>query len=145
VKALFLDFDGVLNSHKSWLRDKPEIWNHIDPEAMENLKEILARISELKIVISSTWRFMMPLEKFRDFLQGFEIEKNRIIGYTPGRMSRYRGHEIKSWLAENPEVEKFVILDDDNDMNPLLKHLVQTDGKVGLTKADAEEVIRRLE
>jgi hypothetical protein len=29
-----------------------------------------------------------------------------------------RGHEVQYWLDEHPEVERYVILDDDNDFLP---------------------------
>ena len=58
--------------------------------------------------------------------------------------ARPRGEEIAAWLAQHPNVTRFVILDDDKDMLDLLPHLVHCDNRQGVTDELASEVIRRL-
>ena len=147
MKTLFLDFDGVLNSDKSWNKYRPETWKHIDPDAMANLREILEAVPDLKIVISSTWRRMMTIDEFRKFLSKWGISEEVVIDYTPNGKhlsDDIRGHEIAGWLTLHPNVTKFVILDDDNDMDELMDNLIQTDHKIGLTEKDVKRVVDKL-
>jgi len=70
------------------------------------------------------------------------------IGRTPHKWYlRSRGEEIKSWLDEykDQNIESFVIIDDCNDMDPYMDHLVQTDHKIGLQDQDVEKAIKILE
>jgi hypothetical protein len=56
-----------------------------------------------------------------------------------------RGAEIKIWLDEHPEVEKFVILDDDDlRIEEYLPYHVKTTFKYGLTREKAVEAIKIL-
>jgi uncharacterized protein YaaR (DUF327 family) len=132
MKIIFLDIDGVLNNYNtlgerlSWESDSVKILNRI-------IKETGA-----EIVLSSTWR---KLKSYRNIIKN--DMKINYIGKTPS-LYKKRGIEIQTWLDENPGVEKFVILDDDSDMEHLMPHLLQTDGEFGLTNEIADEAIKRL-
>ncbi len=65
---------------------------------------------------------------------------------TPRLPEQTRGAEIAKWLGdyERHKIQSFVILDDDKDMDSLSIRLVQTQGHVGLTMADAERAIAML-
>lgn len=57
--------------------------------------------------------------------------------------SKERGKLIKSWLAEHPGIKKYVVVDDlDLDFSGL--PFVKTDGKIGLTDENVDEIIRLL-
>jgi hypothetical protein len=56
-----------------------------------------------------------------------------------------RGLEIQEWLDAHPEVERFVILDDECDMAHLEPFMVKTKFDCGLTEQDAEKAIAILE
>lgn len=60
-----------------------------------------------------------------------EIE---VLGKTP-YLGTKRGIEIQQWLDDNEDknIESFVILDDDMDMEHLMEHGVFTDTDIGLT------------
>jgi hypothetical protein len=134
--VLFLDIDGVLNSG-SFRYTQPfgtlEI-DMFDPTAVATLNDITRRWG-LKLVISSSWRAMPDLAAVLGS-KGIEAE---VIGVTPSEAGP-RGAEIAAWLAEHPEVTRFVILDDDCDMGPLLDHLVQTDHRYGLRAEHVAQV-----
>jgi len=51
-----------------------------------------------------------------------------------------RGHEIRAWL-ENRDVNQFVILDDDPDMEPLSDNLILTSFEHGLQDEHVEQII----
>lgn len=128
MRFIFLDFDGVLNSH-DWLKRRPSKieWaaqmdispeefthNHvewalrsIDPDAVLALNRLVT-MTGARVVVSSTWRTMYPLPKLNRMLRylGFE---HLLLGTTPEGMSARlpggivhgtrRGEEIKAWLT----------------------------------------------
>ena len=61
---LFLDIDGVLNTTRygfyledNNMVDEDEEGALFDPEAVKNLASIIENVPDVKIIISSTWRF----------------------------------------------------------------------------------------
>ena len=153
MKIVFLDFDGVLNSHDflyRWqekaAREAVEFTGNehlmLDPVAVKRINGILATTGA-KVVISSSWRHGWTIERLREILvaAGFVGE---VIDYTP-RYGKSRGHEIDEWLQDHDEGhDPFVILDDDMDMNHMMKHLVKTTFARGLLDIHVEEAIDRL-
>jgi hypothetical protein len=149
MKIIFLDIDGVLNSHKTFdnskRKQKDYVWKEtddIDPDNVAQLNRIL-NITNAFIVISSSWRNGRSVELLKTIAQKVRIDSTRIIDKTP-TLTRDRGDEIKLWLKKNRQVKKFVILDDDSDMGSLKKHLVQTDPSIGLSEQIADIVIKKL-
>lgn len=65
------------------------------------------------------------------------------MGYTP-ILHTSRGKEIKEYLSKLEEQPNFIILDDDTDMEDLIDYLIKTNIKVGLTKENTEEGIKKL-
>ena len=135
--------DGCMNSGKGWKRDDPEDWAYWTPECVEMFRGLMALLPDVKIVISSSWRHVLPVEAFRSMFKEVGL-KAEIIGMTPLIWPGVRGGEIKAWLDANPGVVDFVILDDDADMVPLMNHLVQTKFESGLTDCEVEDILRRL-
>ena len=105
-----------------------------------------------KVVISSTWRGHGA--EYMQKVLDFEGVKCEVIGETiynhkqiyEDRIPLYswhydrdvmRGEQIKLWLEQHPEVEKYVILDDDADM--LLEqefNFIHVDNEYGFTRKD---------
>ena len=142
MKALFLDVDGVLNTEDSLgeaENDDDFIFakngaSSLEKRCIQNLVTILVKTGA-KIVVTSTWR-MFPdmLEFLTETLDHFyrsEMEritntrgenvsliKSGIIGSTmdagPPPFGGGRGLEVKVWLENHPECERFVIVDDDH-------------------------------
>lgn len=155
---VFLDIDGVLNtlmidtkpfeSSGQISRDGfyyelcfPEDKRVSNRQAVMWLNK-LCKETNAKIVISSTWRmgingFKLTKEALRNTGLLEEIE---IIGQTE-ILNQYdfniRGREIENYLDNHPEINRYVILDDDNDMLPnQINHLVQTDTDYGFGYKD---------
>jgi len=146
---LFLDIDGVLNSQR-YLRAMGSSWDNdslpesqIDPAAVELLDQVLARTSA-RIVVSSTWRLSHTPHALDAMLVKRGLRAGHVIDRTADLHGRPRGDEIKLWL-DTHECGRFVILDDDSDMGPLLHRLVQTDGAIGLQPEHVERVVALLE
>lgn len=122
IKVIFLDIDGVLNIIS---QDHDIFGGVFHKHFVVNLKRIIDNTGA-KIVISSTWRYD-GLKKMKDMWVHRELP-GEVIDITPDTydlvnlgLFRYydevdRGHEISFWLEQHPEVENYVILDDDNDM-----------------------------
>ena len=152
MKLVFLDVDGVLNSTAYLLGPprKPTLHEEGISRSMVEHLNLLLRATGAKVVISSTWRCYVPLPKLVEMLErrGFQGE---VIGQTPDMPGMDRGVEIEAWLEaydENPEgedIEAFVIIDDNADMEPHMARLVQTDAAFGLTSAEVTEAFRVLE
>lgn len=159
MKILFMDVDGVLNCENT--PDRCGIYIGIEDDKVELLKQIIDA-TDAKIVLSSTWRLGFNnkghrLEHHAEYLKdklaryGLEIyDKTKDLS----RHGELRGKEINEWLSRHPEVEQWVVLDDewftDFNMYDIGKHLVSTwfytvREKGGLTKGSVEEAIRILQ
>lgn len=166
LKVLFLDIDGVLNSaasatfwhshrdqskwemYASWTGTLKEyLAQEFDPMAISNLEELVRRVPEVQIVVSSTWRIGETAESLKKIFQPFELISSRIVGCTPiFRENRHRGNEIQHWLDQHPDTLSYVILDDDSDMlESQFPYFVDTDYRNGFTFLDmlkAEKILK---
>lgn len=151
MKVIFLDIDGVLNSDEYF--DKIEklniqgIQSEIDVEKIKLLKRALDETGA-KVVLSSSWRYTRKVQNLKELLANFEIYTES-TPYIHGK----RGLEIKQWLLDNPEVEDFVILDDEifeSYDEELLKKLIKiSNGNgynfgEGLLPKDIDKIIEKL-
>jgi hydroxymethylpyrimidine pyrophosphatase-like HAD family hydrolase len=128
-KILFCDIDGVLIVNGTFSQ-----------AAVKNLNELLTKEPELKIVISSSWRHN-GLQFVKDMFKYQGINEHKIVGVTDPINRDSRGHHIERYLQDHKEIDKFVILDDKNDMDKVLNHLVQTNPYVGLTGSDVNKTL----
>ena len=170
-RFLFLDIDGVLTTirHADFLIDNDEDEYDeyeaiFDPETVANLTYIINKVSDVKIVISSTWRFkgwdwlnrmwekrQMPGKLFSitpvlDFISFKKLmdQSDHQSTFPYG----IKGLEIDEWLKQNVKREDlyyYAILDDDVYF---LTHQAQYAAFCnpfnGLTKELAERVIEIL-
>lgn len=126
MKVIFLDVDGVLNSTYSdsiSTGEKGWMWDTVSEYHLEKLKRIVDK-TDAKIVLSSSWRVYHPLltgdGEITDELLKILVHKLDIFGLsiydvTPELRLQIRGNEIKQWLDNHSEVEKYVIIDDEYD------------------------------
>ncbi|RXT06434.1 HAD domain-containing protein [Ammoniphilus sp. CFH 90114] len=146
MKVIFLDIDGVMITGSYRKISSQYDGYAFDPTAVEHLKEIIVKTGTY-IVVSSTWR-KAGFARLKTMFEANGIYEG-LIGQTPVLEYSRRGEEIKEYLAEaqydpTTKVEKFVILDDLNDMGELLPYLVQTNWMVGLNQEAKEKVIEML-
>jgi hypothetical protein len=155
MKVIFLDIDGVLNV----IPQGHDRWGAIfHSHFVDNLNTIIKETGA-KIVITSTWRMGNELIGMKQMW----LDRNlpgEVVGITPNFMRHYgttlcRGKEIDAYLKEHPEIENFVIIDDDSDMEPhQLENFVMTSGNsnhedcidigYGLTKECSDWAIKIL-
>jgi hypothetical protein len=166
VKVLFLDFDGVLNnqaylisSSKRERRDMTDLerrLDHIDPDAVERLNEVVDR-TDCAVVVSSTWRVLNTKQDLQHYLE-LKGYRYTLLGCTPRswivppeeRPYKQRGSEIQMWIeawdANNPDdlVDCIAIVDDDRDMIPFMDRLVNTYFTTGLRDEHVEQLVSLL-
>ena len=143
LNVIFLDIDGVLNSpnytkkFKEMKTRKGRIYKNIDDNALNYLKELQNRY-DAKIVLTSTWRKWrnpISIDKFKKSIKENPItEDERTEDYANLRTLyeklrleydldlddmtddlQNRMLEIQLYLLLHKEIEKFVILDDDDE------------------------------
>jgi hypothetical protein len=158
--VLFLDMDGVMNDHSKL----PSGYCGIHPEKVELLNWLFAEVPDLRIVLSTSWRYMIL--KGEMTLKGFEMLmlihgiqcQGRVIGYTvaDGAVEDEPDHQdalawekaglsmrhkqIMRYVEENG-ITRFAVVDD----LPLdVPNLVQTSYNAGMDYRDACEIKRIL-
>lgn len=149
MNIIFLDIDGVLNSRRKLIEvykktHRPHSgFNYpFDEKCLINL-QTLVKLTNSKIVITSTWRKEQEgRETLLKALKDYNIEQE-VIGYTPV-LNSTRGEEIKEYLKQFVEIPNFIIIDDDSDMEELIDRLVLTNGQVGLTQENIDKGISLL-
>lgn len=135
LRVLFLDIDGVLNTHRTCLalggtpmpgdRDR---YHLLDPLGLSMLRG-LCEAGNISVVLSSTWRITCDWRELGPDL-GLPM-----IGATP-RLPGVRGSEIKAWLDAHPDCLAYAIIDDDRDMLDVQRErFVHVNGEEGVTFA----------
>jgi hypothetical protein len=146
MKVLFLDIDGVVNNRRSAAHYSYRGAIGIDPH-LAFLVGKLVMDTDIKVVLSSSWRHWPEgREEIRKQVVDF-IDITPTLPRPPGMGRDYceRGREIKAWLDGHPEVTKYAIVDDDNDMLPeQQKHFFKTSFEIGITQATCDRIKRHL-
>lgn len=150
MKVIFLDIDGVLVNLPALQAGRVDDGNcRAAPECVRWLNWITEQTSA-RIIVSSNWRKFHTLPRLRAFLRRWGVTAP-ILGVTPDLSERRtvyvavpRGLEIQAAIHARPQIERFVILDDDADMTGLMGQLVQTCYETGLTEADARRCVELL-
>lgn len=137
MRIIFLDIDGVLNGHERFGNG----YCGIRRENVDNLNLILEAVPAARLVISSSWRYMiqpksMTLEGFTNLLLSHGVDllikkasqgdmlreptyESKLVGHTLGDEDvggcNGRGQQIMHWLVTNsfnPRFDRHVVLDD---------------------------------
>lgn len=134
MKVLFLDIDGVLNSHRSFIAANNDAFPDLSIRGMKKIDHVgvgllrkMCSLTDIKIVVSSTWRMGHTVD---ELAKAFDLP---IIDATPV-LDTIRGHEIQHWLDRHPDVTNYAIVDDDSDMlESQLPFFVKTSHYDGVT------------
>jgi hypothetical protein len=132
--VIFLDIDGVLNSRST---PNPRKFPYIvDAGLLSRFKTLVGR-TEASVVLASTWRYD-PVGLLAARHHGVLFED--VIPDFPGRPRR---DEILSWLAQHRDVDRYAVIDDEDDELDELP-LFQPSPATGLTEEIAAGVERYL-
>jgi len=139
MKVIFLDVDGVLNHGKQIEK--------VEDDKIGLLNQIV-KATNAEIVLSSDWRYWLNTDDEDVILLERKLSSVGIdiMSSTPITKHGYRGAEIYQWINEwnGEQIEKFVILDDRDDMKPYMNRLVQTSFDLGLQEKHVKRVIQLL-
>lgn len=156
-KIIFLDVDGVLNNDASveyyggfggFFQEEDVVTEQNirwDREAVDNLRLIVEN-TDAKIVMSSTWRTYLSVDKFREMFVVYGWSDAPVIDRTPNFYSEIgrspsRGIEVNAWINDN-DVDRYVIIDDINQFLPdQQEFFINTWPLDGLTFDDAIQAI----
>lgn len=125
--VLFLDIDGVLH------RGTTGTVRHAAA-----LAEVLAKFPEVRIVVSSTWRFQNSLKDLKGWFPPSLAQK--MVDVTPvlEHGKHLRQQEIEAWLSRHP-TKHWLALDDEAALfEPGYAKLLLTDPTTGLTRSDLQ-------
>ena len=143
---IFLDIDGVLNRRSDW--DKKFYMN---PECLQAFDELINKLHkkyDLRIILSSTWRFAMSNDENDSVLLPLNTVLHKynlgIYGSTV-KSNKTRQEEIEYYIRRNG-VHKYVILDDDASLFPDRSriNIYFTDYKKGLSNKEVRAVIKSI-
>jgi HAD domain in Swiss Army Knife RNA repair proteins len=124
TKAIFLDIDGVLNCDRT---PNPRKFPYIvDAGLLERFKALVAR-TDAQVVLSSTWRYD-PIGLCAARHHGIPFDD-----VIPDLPDRPRRDAILFWLQANPHVDRYAVIDDEDDELDDLP-LFQPSSATGLTE-----------
>lgn len=118
MKVIFLDFNGILDTYENI--------DVIDSDNLNRLKRIVDECNAKVVLTTSNknnyYRSGMIRGILKYIIDSLLEAGIDVIGMVP--MLDSREDEIRAYLEMHPEVEEFVILDDDYDMPSFRDNLI---------------------
>ena len=149
MKVIFLDLDGVVN-------DADPHGLLIKEEYVDQLKKLIAA-TNAKVVITSRQRDNALINNsfaledsycYNAYIKPLLEMGIDVFGYTPRikceKEEKERELEIESYLDAHPEIEEYVIIEDDYVMERLFDHQIFIEYSDGFTSEYLEPAIRIL-
>ena len=150
MNVIFLDYDGVVNT-PMWNEDGNKCrYNFPDDNKVNNFQAVqwiseLCEKCDYSIVVTSTWK---NDPNYKECLINGGLRPGiKILGKTErpagtNRVDFSRGEEIEQYLKYHPEIEKYLIIDDEDDFtDEQKKHFIKTRHDVGFQKADFRKAV----
>lgn len=141
-RICFLDYDqdGVVNT-PMWNAEGTVCSYGFPNQGKVNNFQAVQWLSEAcqkfgyDIVVTSTWRLD---DNYKECLINGGLRKGiEVLGRTPRFSGQPRGTEIKAYLEEHPEIQYYVIVDDEADMLPeQMSHFIKTNGDTGFNLSE---------
>lgn len=147
-RAIFLDFDGVLHPPSAIAGARPPLepngiregW----PGTFKHLgivAEMLRGRADIAVVVSSSWRMFLSDEQLGVLLELI----HPWYGGSIGSPYEARSTAIQTWLARNPGITDFVVLDDKPeyfiDAAKAWPTLILCNSERGLCEARAQQAL----
>lgn len=159
TKIIFLDFDGVLlpdNQAVDQSNQGLTMSNYLstvefDRDCVLHLNALLLA-SHAEIVLSTSWAQGHSIGDLSNCLMRNGIDPGHLFEYddpsekaymTP-RSSSSRSKQIEDWIAQHPEVNNWVALDDDSSVLHLGAHSVRTNPARGFDSEALNKAVKIL-
>ncbi|WP_255992034.1 HAD domain-containing protein [Chitinolyticbacter albus] len=138
---LFLDFDGVLHPMS------PSSFNMLPFELLPRFEAVLRDYPSVKVVISSSWREIMPWEELLGLFS--EDLRDRLLGATPvlaASTPYLRQAEIELWVQQHATVSvPWIAIDDIPTLfDPASENVLYCDSERGFDEAVERQLRQRL-
>lgn len=132
--VIFLDVDGVLNTRSSCVHAPSGIYVGVDEARVLVLANVMKAVCADGVVLTSTWKNMKEDEEDYIYLvDGLSKQGIHILGKTEEERTSQREEGILRFLELHPEIEEYVILDDQHygfeDYRKLWENFIDTGGK----------------
>ena len=142
---IFLDVDGVLNKEVDWAKKMYSL----NPECVSAFIDLLSKLPDPKIVLSSTWRNGIARDgttavHIEDLLGALAPAGIKELDRTAFSPDGSRSKEIDYYLRRHPE-DSYIILDDDPTLFEEGKgtpYLYLTNARSGLTTDDVKKIMK---
>jgi hypothetical protein len=139
-RLCFLDYDGVVNT-PMWNAEGTVCSYGFAKEGKVNNFQAVQWLSEAcqkfgyDIVVTSTWRLW---DNYKECLINGGLRKGiEVLGRTPRFSGLPRCAEIKAYIEEHPEIQYYVIVDDEADMlTEQMGHFIMTNGDTGFNLSE---------
>ena len=142
---IFLDIDGVMVPASGW--KVPENLDDGFPvftkEATEALRKIIS--DSTNVILSTSHRDRFTIDEWKKIFErrGIKIANLSRLGSNVN-FEKKRKDELLEWFNAHPVTDKFVIIDDDKNLNALpeylKRNLVLTSPHIGLTHEHIEQI-----
>ena len=138
---VFCDVDGVLNFHQA----HPNGYCGTYPECVKQFNRILDEFPDLKLVISSAWRYLvysgsMNITGLENLFLSHGLNcRHKILDVTRKDLDENdsRENQIMEYV-DRYKLNKWIVID---DLDLKIDNFFRTNGEVGLTKQDADAII----
>ncbi|WP_292219584.1 HAD domain-containing protein [Butyrivibrio sp.] len=131
--VVFLDIDGVLNTRTTCERT-PSYYHGVDDSRAELLSKAMKTVGASGVVLTTDWKTLK--EDDEDFIylkRKLGKQGIYILGKTEEKRASDREEGVKDYLEEHPEIDEFVILDDNkfdfDRYDNLWERFLFTDGR----------------
>jgi hypothetical protein len=159
MKIIFLDIDGVLN-HDQTMSITPGGWKGLSINLVSRLGLITKKTGAV-VVLTTSWRndwdknvenrnpdgeyLYRKLSKEKVFI----LDKTKDFSEDQRGAYFYRGKEIVDYLQNHPEIESYIVVDDNefdfaDHPEAILPYFIQTDSNVGLSMDNMNQMIQLL-
>lgn len=144
---IFLDIDGVMTPATIWRRLElmEDGFHDFTKKSVQALNQLID--DETEIILTTSHAMQFTIAQWKNIFEKRNVKsvkKMDVLTHLPARLHSYRkNHEFERWFLYKKhanEVNDFVIIDDDRDLNDLpafmKQRLILTRSWIGLTIED---------
>lgn len=132
--VVFLDVDGVLNTKRTCVNAPSGSYVGVDKARVSLLANSMKETGAAGVILTSTWKNLRAdHEDYIYLMENLGKYGIKVLGKTTEERVSQREEGILQYLEVHPEIEEFVILDDQHfgfkDYTKLWESFIDTQGK----------------